>query len=462
MAHRLNERAGRALALAALAAAGWGSVPAQAQSTLPGGCPAFHCSPEALGVINGNLIDQPTVVTTNASLGQLRFQGCSGDGVRLSCLYSKDLVTGDGQGTLKVLDASSLTPIWGSVSAPGSYDPVAKETSGQVPTHFADGRLAAGDNLFEVLYDLQGMAVASVPLSGRGNNFGLTVLTPTRGIVSQDDAVLTLINLSTWEVLHTLSLRDPDGGRVNLVSPSSGSVDTLYVMTRNNWADRGVLFAVSLGADGQSLVERAHFGFDGRSGASPIVLPPLLTGLPDRLVVMHAPSLEADGQDWLIALADDGGGTLTPAWSVALEASMPVSPTVDLATRTLFVVHRDDRRLFRHDMLTGALTATYDLQSETGLDGHVELNGHLVTAYDGVRSTLLLSAAVDSSPSGLNGQYVMAFSPDTMPRLRWIERIATRADNYTGAWSVAPSLDGSSSCPVVVGSRSGLTRLCDF
>jgi len=273
--------------------------------------------------------------------------------------------------------------------------------------------------------------------------------------------VLTLINLATWEVLHTLSLRDPVRGRITLVSPSSGSVDTLYVVARNGRADRGVLYAVSLDAGGQSLVERAHFIFDGRSGASPVVLPPVLTGLDHRLILLHVPGLAGDGQHRLVALADDGSASLQTAWSVNLGEAMQVSPTVDAVTRTLFQVQRNGRQVFRHDMLTGALQQVYDIQAESGIDGNFVLNGHLIAAYDGVRSTLLLSAAVDASSVG-NGQYVMAFSPDATPRLRWAQRIATRTDAYTGAWSVGPSSLGTSSCPIVVGSRSGITRLCDY
>lgn len=452
-------RAARMAVWLAVATSGVGT--ARAQPPAPDGCPVFHCSSEALGVIHATLIDAPTVVTANAALGKLRFQGCSGDGARLGCLFSRDDAAGGEQGTLKVLDATSLAPLWGSASAPGSYDPLASATSGQVPTHFADGTLAAGDAAAEALYDAQGAVIASVALSGTGNNFGLTLLSPGRGVVSQGDGLLTLIDLDTWTVLDTLALRDPAGGRASLVSPSSGSAGTLYAIARNARADRGLLFAVSLDAGGGSLSTRASFAFDGRSEASPVVLPPALTGRTDRLVLVHAPGLDGDLQQRLIALADDGGDVLQPTWAVSLEAPLPVTPTVDLSSRTLFLSHRDDRGLYRHDIASGALTQVYDLQAETGLAGHLVLNGHLVAVHDGVRSTLLLSAAVDSAPSG-NGQYVMAFAPDSTPRLRWIERIAARADKYTQAWNLGPSSQGSASCPIVVGSRSGITRLCDF
>ena len=89
----------------------------QAQTPAAGGCPVFHCTTEATGVMPYPIVQQVPQVTSNGSLGTLKLQGCSGDGVRLSCLFSSDATSGVGQGTLKVLDAGTLQPVWGSVGA---------------------------------------------------------------------------------------------------------------------------------------------------------------------------------------------------------------------------------------------------------------------------------------------------------------------------------------------------------
>src|SRR4029453_11311956 len=109
------------------------------------GCPMFHCTVEATGVISEALLSHPTTVLSSSALGTIEHQGCSGDGPRIACLFTADAVTsGIGRGTLKVLDATTLQPIWGSGGVPDSYDiDPSSFSTGQVPLLFANGSLAA-------------------------------------------------------------------------------------------------------------------------------------------------------------------------------------------------------------------------------------------------------------------------------------------------------------------------------
>src|SRR4029453_4243037 len=111
--------------------------PAWAAGPVPSsiGCPMFHCTPEATGVMTGALLTHPTAVLSNSTLGTMEHQGCSGDGARLACLFTVDAVAGGvGNGTLKVIDATTLQPTWGSAGVANSYDiDPSSSSTGQVP-----------------------------------------------------------------------------------------------------------------------------------------------------------------------------------------------------------------------------------------------------------------------------------------------------------------------------------------
>ena len=427
-------------------------------------CPQFHCTREATGVMAHAITGQAPVVNSNSALGSLRFQGCSGDGVRLSCLFASDSTIGLGRGTLKVLNASTLTPVWGSAGAPKSYDLDANDVAGQVPLNFADGRLAAGDSSFHVLYDASGVMLAKLPVGGTGTNFGLTPISAALGIVSQSDGVLTLVNMASWQNAGTLVLRDPEtGAAVRLVSPSSASADTLFAVGFNPKNNHGFLFAVTIDPSTRQIGIRTTWVFTGVSGASPVVVAPAVTGLPRNLVLLHVPGLPADAvpRDRLLGLLDTGNG-MTPLWTITLDAALPVAPTIDSVTQTLFFVYSGDGRVFQHSLLSGARLRVFDVQAATRLPGSFVLNGHLGASQAWSGFTLLLSGKVSSAAPGSNGQYVIAFRPGEASPVMWVKRINARADLHTAAWNLAPSSQPDVDCAVVVGTNSGITRLCDF
>jgi hypothetical protein len=87
------------------------------------GCPIFHCTLEATGVNSDPLLAHPTTVLSNNTLGELLHQGCSGDGARPACLFPTDAVTsGVAKGTLMLIDATTLQPLWDRAGVPDSYD----------------------------------------------------------------------------------------------------------------------------------------------------------------------------------------------------------------------------------------------------------------------------------------------------------------------------------------------------
>jgi len=71
------------------------------------------------------------------------------------------------------------------------------------------GAIAAGDANYQVLYNYDGGVIAKLPLLGKELNFGLTPISATYGIVSQENGVLTLGNLTNWTSVGTLQLVDP-------------------------------------------------------------------------------------------------------------------------------------------------------------------------------------------------------------------------------------------------------------
>ena len=212
----------------------------------PDGCPIFHCTVEATGVISQPLIEAVSTMTSNSSLGDLPKQGCSGNGSTLTCLFSTDNATGIAQGTLKALDATTLQPIWGSAGAAGSYNlDAASASGGQVPVNFADGSIAAGDLNYYVLYNSSGAVIGRLSLQGKDLNFGLTPISDTYGVVSQANGVLTLVDMPTWTNADTLVLLDPvTKGSLQLVSPSSGTANVLYAVAQNKTNGNGFLFSV--------------------------------------------------------------------------------------------------------------------------------------------------------------------------------------------------------------------------
>jgi len=277
--------------------------------------------------------------------------------------------------------------------------------------------------------------------------------------------VLTLVNLTTWQNVGTLTLRDPvTQAPVALVSPSSASSKVLYAVGGNAKANTGYLFSIVLDPATKRMKIRSTFAFVGKSGASPVVVNPTVSGLANNLVLLHVPGLASDvqPQDRLLGLSDTGG-TFTTLWSVDLPQALAVTPTIDESTGTLFYVFDSDYRVYQLGYLTGQAVNTFDIRLLGGFPVNFSINSHIGGIQAGTSFTMLLAGAVSTTP-GNNGEYVMAFSPNSAsPAVLWKYRIKTgAADAYTGAWNLAPSSVPGVYCPVVMGASSGISRVCDF
>jgi hypothetical protein len=407
------------------------------------------------------------------------YQGCSGNGVVLACLFTKDAATGAAAGTLKVLDATTLLPSWGSAGTTGSYNPVASASAdGQVPVMFATGSLSAGDNSYYVLYDAAGGAQAKVRLTGSGSDFGMTPISTSYGVVSQTNGVLTLINLQSWKSAGVLKLSEPGTGNpIKLVSPSSGGAGILYAVGYAANSKTGWLFSLGVSPTTGTLVVNSSTAFPGVSGASPVVVLPSASGLAENLVLLPTPSLPGQpvGQAYLAAYADVAGTGLQLAWSIPVSASLLVSPGVDAASGSLFYTVPDSPYLYQASLANGASIASFNLQSIGRFSNQFQLSGHVGVSDSGATVTILLGAIV-SSRGQPNTQYAIAFQPIANPTgLLWSAELDTTTAPigsnqvtptvYTAAWNLAPATQPGADCAVVVsvegGGNSSIVRICD-
>jgi len=438
----------------------------RAASLTPTGCAINHCTPEATSVITQPLIQ--TVITSNSNsvLGTMQYEGCSGNGTRLMCLYAYDAAPASKKGTLKVLDATTLKAIWGSAAAPNSYnlDPTTA-TYGQVPVSFADGSIAAGDAHYHVLYNSSGAVIGQLPLDGIGNNLGLTPLSSAYGVVSQGDGVLTLVNLATWQNVGTLVLVDPlTQAAIRLVGPSSGTSDVLYVEGYNSLDGGGVLFSVALDENAQQLTVRSTFSFTGQSGATPVVVTPSVSGLPNNLVLLHVPGLIGDPQpqNRLLGLSDSSVTGLAQSWAIPLSAPLAVAPTIDDVSMSLF--YRTGSNIYQADILSGTPIQTFSPQAIGGFPASFKLIGHLGASQVGSVFTLLLSGTYATSKTA-GEQLVIEFQPIASPTtFVWTDKISNVSGGYTGGWNFAPSTQSGVMCPIAIsmfGSKTAIVRLCD-
>jgi hypothetical protein len=453
----------RGCALIALCALWHGAA---ARSVAADGCPLFHCTAAATGIVSQPLIPAVLASNANSSLGTLVRQGCTGNGTILSCLYSTDKARGIARGTLKQLNATTLQPVWGSTGARQSYElDAASAADGQAPVNFSDGTVAAGDANYEVLYNASGRALGKVALDGVGKNLGLTPLSSNFGVVSQSDGFLTLINLNTWAAVGTLTLTDPtNASPVVLGSVAVGASNVLYSIGYDSANNVGVLYSIGLTVRTQVLAVRSTFTFTGSSGACPVVVSPSQSGLPGNLVLLASPGLAGDAlpQNRLIALTDSA--VLAESWSIPLSFGLTVSPTIDAGSQSLFYQDANGPNVYQASLIDGAPMQTFNLQSLGAFAGTFVLNGHLGASQAGSVFTLLLAGeSTTTQPS--YAEYVIAFQPIAMPNvLVWAEQIASASVKYTEGWNLAPASEAQTGCPIAItttGIASSIVRLCD-
>jgi hypothetical protein len=336
--------------------------------------------------------------------------------------------------------------------------------------NFSNGTIAAGDAYVLALYGSGGNLISKLSLPGKSLNFGLTPISKTYGIDSQENGVLTLVNLSKWTSAGTLVLQDPGNtDSLQLVSPSSGGANVLYAVAQNKSTGEGFLFSVSINPATGKLKVNSYFAFIGQSGASPVVVTPSVTGLSSNLILLHVPGLidDATPENRLLGVLDSATG-LKKLWAVTLTAPLIVSPTVDSGSMSLFYHQNYSPLISQVGLLTGNRMQSFNLQTISGLPSPLALNAHLNATQYGSVFTLLLGGGYTSAP-GVGAEYVMAFQPLISPTaLMWLSQMSSEPVSSLAAWNFAPSSETGVVCPIAITNNSSgsgdsaIVRFCDF
>lgn len=486
-----------ALQLLLGACAGLASMSGHAQSAAaPDGCPQYHCTPEATGVMAQPIITSTTgtSVTKLSTLGTLYAQGCSGNGTLLACLSD---ASGTWPGTLKIIQ-TSISPDPPMTVVADDYltaDKLVGDWSrGQVPFVFpqqpsGEIKIGAGDGGYYKFYTYDPISkslawTSTTPIStavSGAKSMGLTDLGNGYGVVARDDGLLALINMATGAVAKNLSGNDvykqlygTGSTPVTLTSPPSASDGVLYVVANDNGLDggNGFLYAVSRNALG-NLAIKWTYTYDGKTGASPVEVKPSLTPYSKTLVLLHVPGKTSVPQPQLRGILNNGG-SYTNQWHIDLTDDLNVAPTVDEDSQRLYFTYELGDEVFGYPLyVSGAAGAanttqtTYDLLSPTGL-GSLILNGHIGAIKAGPTQgfTLLLTAAWPVSPTPVS-EFMIAFTPDPNPipvgtGTLW-KKVISGPAQYTGAWNVGSPASGEY-CPLVVeggAAANGLVLVCN-
>ena len=461
--------------------AGFGSASIHAQvAAAPTGCPQFHCTPEATGVMSQPILGSATLLTTTTrsdpSFGTLFAQGCSGDGTRLACLVNST------SGTLKIVDTTTR-PTMQVVHSDKELMPSQRLqrgwSNGQAPFMFSDGRVGAGDATSYKIYDFSTtpatMTSVALPLPAACVTMGLTDLGNGYGVVARSDGTLTFIDMAQGSYVGVLSLKDPNGDPVKLSSPPSASNGVLYVAATSNEGYDGYLFAVSMEGNVAPSTWNWRYPFIGTPGASPVEATPSATGYAGTLILLHVPG---DGTPQLQGILDNGTSA-TLQWYIPLARDLTAAPSVDEANHRLYFIYKHGDSVFGYPLGVSdpapAINATgtsYDLEALTGLPV-LRVNGHIGAVQTaGVASdfTLLLATTTETQDSS-GSEYLVALRPTPAPGSAWYTSISTPAAVYTAAWNLSPSTTPGVYCPLVVeGGTStdpndprpnGLVLMCD-
>lgn len=433
------------------------------------GCPQFHCTPEATGVMFQPIIDSPSlarhITRSPASLGTLYAQGCSGNGTLLACLVDPPPGT---FGTLKILDTRARPAMTVVASDASSFPSMALGTGwshGQAPFMFSDGRIGAGDANWYRIYKFNQAnptvtSIALPPPARGANTTGLTDLANGYGVVARNDGVLTFINMAQGTAVGSLTLAGPNGEAVTLASPPTSSDGVLYVVANG---DSGYLFAVSMVGNVVPSTWNWCFTYDGKTGASPVEATPVATGYSSTLILLHVPGTSPETPQLLGIL--DNGSSATLQWFIPLAEDLVVSPSVDAGNHMVYLIYSDDYRVYGYPLnvagtppVLNDMGTTYDLEALTGLSS-LQLNGHIGAIQTEVAGdfTLLLAAeaspgSTPSSSASLNprSEYMIVLQPTPAPGSAWSTLISAKPARYAAAWNLSRSSARGVYCPVVV------------
>lgn len=470
-----------AAALLLGACAGFASDPSHAQAVAAAtGCPQFHCTPEATGIMSQPIVGSASLASTitlsDASLGTLHAQGCSGNGKLLACLADPPPGT---RGILKIIDTTTR-PTLKVIHTDGSFASskrlVASWNNGQVPFMFSDGRVGAGDARSYKIYDftraIPRMTSAALPWPAPqgATTLGLTDLSNGYGVVARTDGVLTFIKMARGTVVGSLSLAGQNGEPVILNSPPSASNGVLYAVAKG---DAGYLFAVSMDGNAAPTTWNWRYANAGKISASPVDVSPSESGYSKTLVLLAVSDSDL-GTPQLLGILDNGSSA-TVQWYIQLAQNLPVTPSVDGINRRVYFMYQNGHKVYEYPLYVGgsapvanATGKSYDLQALAGMPD-LHFNGHIGAIQSGLASdfTLLLAGTTSSSgPS--SSQYMVAFRPNPAPGAAWATMVSAEAARATGAWNLSPSSTPGIYCPLLVEVGTGggtgpgsLALMCD-
>ncbi len=408
------------------------------------------------------LVPMVTGFLSNNSYGSIKAQGCSGNGQVVACLFSKDNFTDAKKGTLKLIDAKTLNAIWGSSQSGGVDLAWSGIFAGEVPSFLPDGSIVAGDNIYLNKYDINGKLIYSIsPLPSTANNMGLTLINDGLGVVSQTDGTLTLIDLNLGQILDSKKILDMKTGEaIKLVSPSTGSLNTIYSVGKNS-VSQGYLFSIHLDPSSTRLEIGSQFKFDGPTGASAVILKPTQTGLSSNLILLHSPGINGDGLNHLLGILEQTT-SLQVLWNALLPGQLVVSPTIDDVAKIVYLVLLQDANIYSFNFADGTTAKKpINVASLLNLSSGFKINGHMSSSQTGGKFSILVAGSIGYG-AGI-GQYVVAVNPSSkLPKLIWGQRIAAQPMSGMSAWNASTYGTGNVNfCPLVSSPDMTLTRICD-
>ncbi|HEY2512981.1 MAG TPA: hypothetical protein VGI39_19070 [Polyangiaceae bacterium] len=354
-----------------------------------GSCPTFHCTPEGTGLMalavplgDGGVVWRQSQALDAGLANAPGAQSCSSDGRDFTCLYQSGQVTAL---TVNAADGSVDFALDGGAGGLGTNG-----TKAAVALVGSDGSIIVADDVHTQRRDRTGAVLWDVPAPSNVQGTTIYGITP---VVANGEtfAVITYSNGTLTPYFAT------DGGvRPSLdagYAPASDPVahdNTVYYVGIDGSREDGVLLRIALQLDPAtkqlSLVQRASFGFTGKTGASALYLAAGAgpDGGTEPLVLVHVPTGEGDAG----AALDAGSGshlvavdptTLQRVWATPLEGDLAVSPVVDPVNGGVWLFAKgDSARHLTHVAPSGKVVLRDTIPLSTlGFSPTTEFTGHI-------------------------------------------------------------------------------------
>ena len=163
-----------------------------------------------------------------------------------------------------------------------------------------------------------------------------------------------------------------------------------------------------------------------------------------------------------LSACSDHGFSLTPLWTIALAAGLPVSPTIDRTTQTLYFVYKDDKRLFQHSFLSGARLEglRYPGCRQVARSVRAQRTPGVVAGRADVHTAVVGIGRIDPGQQRPICARIHAERHAVVAALGQADQHSPR--RLHGRMEPGAGPPAGRDCPIVVGTNSGISRLCDF